>query len=97
METLRVLAQVPRRDIAWLCSLIAGYEGVAIVRTVDPVQGLVELLVAPAFHSAALTLLQALAQEMEIRVVEVRTPPAPDVGPAQREDISVSGEDSSRA
>ena len=63
--------QVPRQDIALLCNLFAGYEGIAIVRTVNPAQGLVELLVAPDFHTTALLLLNALAQELEVRLVEV--------------------------
>ena len=41
MDTRCVLVRVERHDIGLLCSLMAGYEGVAIVRTVDPKQGLV--------------------------------------------------------
>lgn len=39
MEDRLVFVQVPRRDIALLCHFVAGYEGVAIVRTVDASQG----------------------------------------------------------
>ena len=70
MDTRRVLIQVARADIGLLCSLIAGYEGVAIVRTIDPRQGLVELLVAPAFYPTALAILQALAQEMSLCLLD---------------------------
>jgi hypothetical protein len=45
---------------------MAGYEGVAIVRTVDPKQGLVALLVAPAFYITVLDIIQALSQEMPL-------------------------------
>jgi len=45
---------------------MAGYEGVAIVRTVDPKQGLVVLLVAPAFYTTVLDIIQALSQEMPL-------------------------------
>jgi len=45
---------------------MAGYEGVAIVRTVEPKQGLVALLVAPAFYMTVLDIIQALAQEMPL-------------------------------
>jgi hypothetical protein len=45
---------------------MAGYEGVAIVRTVDPKQGLVALLVAPAFYTTVLDIVQALSQEMPL-------------------------------
>jgi hypothetical protein len=45
---------------------MAGYEGVAIVRTVDPKQGLVALLVAPAFYMTVLEIIRALSQEMPL-------------------------------
>jgi hypothetical protein len=70
MEERLVFVQVPRRDIALLCHFVAGYEGVAIVRTVDASQGGVVLLVAPAFWSTACTLLHALAQEMDVQILE---------------------------
>lgn len=70
MDTVCLLLRIPRCDIVLLCSIVAGYEGVAVVRTVDPAQGLVELLVAPAFHTTALTLLHALAQDMDLHLVD---------------------------
>ena len=66
MDTRCVLLRVERHDIGLLCSLMAGYEGVAIVRTVDPKQGLVVLLVAPAFYTTVLDIIQALSQEMPL-------------------------------
>ena len=66
MDTRCLLVRVERHDIGWLCSLMAGYEGVAIVRTVDPKQGLVALLVAPAFYMTVLDIIQALSQEMSL-------------------------------
>ena len=66
IDTRCVLVRVERHDIGLLCSLMAGYEGVAIIRTVDPKQGLVVLLVAPAFYTTVLDILQALSQEMPL-------------------------------
>ena len=70
MDTVHLLLRTPRRNIVLLCSIIEAYEGVAVVRTVDPAQGLLELLVAPAFCATALTLLHALAQEMELCLID---------------------------
>jgi hypothetical protein len=70
MDIVRLLLQIPRRNIVLLCSIVASYEGVAIVRTVDPGQGLVELLVAPAFHATALTLLHALTRDIDLHLVD---------------------------
>ena len=70
MDTRCILVRVARHDIGLLCSLMAGYEGVAVVRTIDPGQGLVELVVAPAFYTVALDILQALAHEMSLCLLD---------------------------
>jgi len=49
---------------------MSGYEGVAVVRTIAPAQGLVELVVAPAFYTVVLDILQAFAQEMPLCLVD---------------------------
>ena len=69
MDTCCVLVRVERHDIGLLCSLMAGYEGVAIVRTVNPQQGLVEFLVAPAFYTTVLDIIQALSEEMPLSLL----------------------------
>jgi hypothetical protein len=69
MDTRCVLVRVERHDIGLLCSFMAGYEGVAIVRTVDPKQGLVALLVAPAFYMTVLDIIRALSQEMPLSLL----------------------------
>jgi hypothetical protein len=74
MDTRCVLVRVERHDIGLLCSLMAGYEGVAMVRTVDPRQGIVVLLVAPAFYTTVLDIVQALSQEMPLCLLEEDRP-----------------------
>jgi hypothetical protein len=75
MDTRCVLVRVERHDIGLLCSLMAGYEGVAMVRTVDPRQGVVALLVAPAFYTTVLDIVQALSQEMPLCLLETEDRP----------------------
>jgi uncharacterized protein DUF4911 len=75
MDACCVFVRVERHDIGLLCSLMAGYEGVAIVRTVDPRQGVVALLVAPAFYTTVLDIIQALSQEMPLCLLETGTMP----------------------
>jgi hypothetical protein len=77
MDTRCVLVRVERHDIGLLCSLMAGYEGVAIVRTVDSKQGLVALLVAPAFYMTVLDIIGALAQEMPLCLLTPETGDTP--------------------
>jgi len=78
MDAHCVLVCVERHDIGLLCSFMAGYEGVAIVRTVDPKQGLVALLVAPAFYTTVLDIIQVLSQEMPLRLL------VPEAGEGRR-------------
>ena len=66
MDTRCVLVRLERHNIGLLCSLMAGYEGVAIVRTVDAQQGLVALLVAPAFYVTILDILGGISQEIPL-------------------------------
>jgi hypothetical protein len=78
MDTRCVLVRVERHNIGLLCSLMAGYEGVAIVRTVDPKQGLVALLVAPAFYMTVLDIIQALSQEMPLCLLRTEAGDMPE-------------------
>ena len=72
MDVVRLSLRVPRRNIVRLCNLLEGYEGMAILRTVNPAQGLIELLVAPAFYDMALTLVRSLADEMELDLLDAK-------------------------
>ena len=63
MDVVRLQIQVQGRDIAFLCNLVGSYEGLGIVRTLDADQGIVEMMIAPAFRETALSLLDSLSQE----------------------------------
>ena len=78
MDVVQVLVQVRRHDIAFLCNLVGSYEGLGIVRTLDAAQGIVELMLAPAFCDIALTLLHELSrEEIPLRILKQ---PAPHLG-----------------
>ena len=78
MDTVQLWVQVRRRDIAFLCNLVGSYEGLGVVRTLNATQGILELMVAPAFYDTALALLHDLAREdVPLRILKQ---PAPDLG-----------------
>ena len=78
MDVVQLVMQVRRRDIAFLCNLVGSYEGLGLIRTLDAAQGIVEMMVAPAFYDTTLALLHDLAQnELPLRILEQ---PAPDLG-----------------
>jgi hypothetical protein len=64
--------RLPHRKIVELLFLLEGYEGMALPRTLDKEQGIVELLIAPDFLPSLEALLAALQPELEI--VEIPKP-----------------------
>jgi len=47
MLTVRRPYRVDRRDIMYLRATIESYDGMAVVRTSDPAEAVIELLIAP--------------------------------------------------
>ena len=58
--------RLPHRKIVELLFLLEGYEGMALPRTLDKEQGIVELLIAPDFLAPLQALLAELAPALEI-------------------------------
>lgn len=70
MDMVLLKIQVRRRDIAFLCNLLGSYEGVGIARTLDADQGIVEMMIAPAFQETAFSLLDTLSKgEVPLRIL----------------------------
>lgn len=74
MDVERLLLRTPRQNIVRLCVLLEGYEGLAVLRTIDAAQGLLELLIAPAFRGTVQQILQSLTHEMELDLLETEQP-----------------------
>jgi len=60
---------LPHERIVELLFLLEGYEGMAVPRTLDKEQGIVELLIAPDFLAELEALLAALQAELGIREI----------------------------
>ena len=70
MDVVRLQIQIKRHDIAFLCNLVGSYEGLGIVRTLDAEEGIVEMMIAPAFRETVLGLLDRLSQgEVPLRIL----------------------------
>ncbi|RJR41411.1 MAG: DUF4911 domain-containing protein [Desulfobacteraceae bacterium] len=63
METHKVLYRIPTQDIAYLRMIIESYDGMAVVRTVDPRAALVELQISPGCE----TLVQEILDHLTIQ------------------------------
>jgi hypothetical protein len=67
MDTIFLRIQIPPEEIAYFTFILESYEGVAIARTVDPDEGLVELMVSPDYQEEIKKILKDLALEFPIR------------------------------
>ena len=68
METTKCIFKVDREDIHYLRTTIESYDGMAVVRTVDPGEGTIELLIAPGCEDLISRLLAALREKEGIRL-----------------------------
>lgn len=69
MDTIPYRACIDRTQIGFLNSIIESYEGIAVVRTIDPGAGLIELWVSPWFEPLVLEILYDLACDIRLRYV----------------------------
>jgi len=70
MDSLRLHAKTEKKHIAYVNFIIEAYEGMAVVRTADPEDGLLEILVSPDFEGEFRELSSALAGEIPFRLLE---------------------------
>jgi hypothetical protein len=60
---------VPREEIAYLKCIIESYEGMAVLRTRDPQEAIVELMIAPGWERDFEELIEGLREEILIEPV----------------------------
>ncbi len=64
MDTISYRAKVHRDQIGFVNSIIEGYDGIAVVRTLDPKEGILELWVSPFFEDVTTEVMKSLAEEI---------------------------------
>jgi len=69
MDTQSRFFRVRREDIAYFKFIIESYEGMAVVRTKDPHEAIVELMVAPGWEKDLEEVLQGLRREISIEPI----------------------------
>ena len=73
METIQKYFRVQRKNIAFLKFVLEAYDGVAVMRTLESHEGVVELMIAPDFEREVNELLDNLRDEFEVQPID---PPA---------------------
>jgi hypothetical protein len=66
MDTRSRYLRLRRKDIAYFKFIIESYEGMALVRTKDPREAVVELMVAPGWEKDLEEVLDGLRKEIRI-------------------------------
>ena len=61
MDSIQWQVEVDKKDIAYIVSIFEGYDDLAVVRTLDPSRGLIELMISPDFLEDAHQLTEALS------------------------------------
>jgi len=69
MDTQSRYFRVRRQEIAYFKFIIESYEGMAVVRTKDPHEAIVELMVAPGWERDLEKVLEGLRMEMAIESI----------------------------
>jgi hypothetical protein len=69
MDTESRYFRVRREDIAYFKFIIESYEGMAVVRTKDPHEAIVELMVAPGWEGDVEEVLEGLRREMPLEAL----------------------------
>ena len=70
MKTNKHIFRVNRRDINYLRVTIESYDGMGVVRTIDPQAALIEIQVAPGCEQLFSDLMRSLAEDEDIRLTE---------------------------
>ena len=69
-DSIQWQVEVDKKDIAYIVSIFEGYDHLAVVRTIDPSRGLIELMISPDFLEDTIKLIEALGREISFRRIE---------------------------
>jgi hypothetical protein len=72
MDTQSRYLRLHRKDIAYFKFIIESYDGMAVVRTKDPNEAIVELMVAPGWEKDVDKVLEGLGKEIHIEPLSLR-------------------------
>ena len=72
MDSIQWQVEVDKKDIAYIVSIFEGYDDLAVVRTLDPALGLIELMISPDFLEDVRQLTEALSKEIPFQTIGVQ-------------------------
>ena len=69
-DSVQWILEVNKSDIAYIVGLFEAYDDFAVVRTLDPERGHIELMISPDYVNEVGKLVERLADEIPLRVLK---------------------------
>jgi hypothetical protein len=69
VDSIQWLLEVEKRDIAYIVSIFEAYDNLAVVRTVNSEQSIIELIISPDYLEDTRQLVHALSSELHIKQI----------------------------
>jgi len=70
LETVKKYFRIDRREIGFFKFIIEGYEGVAVISTLEPELGIIQLIIAPGCEETVEMILRDLKESIMIEAAE---------------------------
>lgn len=75
METIRQYYKINREEICFLKSIIEAYDGMAVLRTIDVKDGIIELSIIPGGEGYIRDVLDDLKKHIRIKTIQKHSVP----------------------
>ena len=69
-NSVQWILEVNKSDIAYIVGLFEAYDDFAVVRTLDPERGHIELMISPDYVDEVGKLVERLADEIPLRILK---------------------------
>ena len=69
-DSIQWILEVNKSDIAYIVGLFEAYDDFAVVRTLDPARGHIELMMSPDYVDEVAQLVERLAGEVSLRILK---------------------------
>ncbi len=69
-DSVQWILEVDKRDIAYIVGLFDAYDDFAVVRTLDPAHGHIELMMSPDYVDEVAKLVERLSDEIPLRILK---------------------------
>ena len=69
-DSVQWILEVNKSEIAYIVGLFEGYDDFAVVRTIDPARGHIELMISPDYVDEVAKLVERLADEIPLRILK---------------------------